>query len=219
VTLPEGFRTGGWRANSLGACAATADGAQAGFVVHGPPGSAKDARLRVVASPEKELFIEIEDDVLVGPGAAVAGKSWVTDDHLEIWAAEDSGIGECRYDGAPTEQWALRLTDGKAFAGHGKPTWEVTSEIERRDHVVRVKLAPIAFRYLTVVYSDSDDGKKQERLIGTSAVAFGKAATLGELFTVPEARASCVLDGKGALRPKVMPAEGPGPVSRPLDWK
>jgi hypothetical protein len=207
VTLPEDFRAGGWRTTSLGGCAVTIDGTKgAGFVVHGALGSPKDARMRVVASPEDELFIEIEDDVLVGPGAAIAGKSWVTDDHVEIWTSSERDFGACRQDKLQAQQWAVRLTDGKMFAGNGAPALPtVAPQIERRDHLVRLKLSSVNATYLAVVYSDSDDGKKQERLIATSTVSFGKAVTLGTRFRVPVERASCVPDDKGALRPKVKP--------------
>lgn len=219
VSLPESFRSGGWRTTALGGCAARADGAGAGFVVHGPPGAARDARLSVVASLENELYVEIEDDVLVGPGAAIAGKSWVTDDHLEIWAATTSGLDSwCRNDKGAVAQWAVRLTDGKGFAGYGKPDWSgVNVELERRDRLVRIKLTGIASDHLTVVYSDSDDGKKQERLVATSSLSYGKTSTLGEVFIVPEERARCVLDDKGSLRPKVKPPADAGPVSQPLN--
>jgi hypothetical protein len=208
VTLPESFRLGGWKTTSLGGCAVKVDGDvwQGGFVVHGEPSVPEDALLRVVASPQNELYIEIQDDVLVGPGAAIAGKSWVTDDHVEIWTSSARHVEFCRDDAAPAQQWAIRLTDGKMFAGHGNPVLpSVPPEVARHGHLVHLKVPAVTAPYVTVVFSDSDEGKRQDRLLATSAVSFGKAASLGTFFDVPESRASCVPDGKGGLRPKVRP--------------
>ena len=47
---------------------------------------------------------------------------------------------------------------------------------------------------VTVVYSDSDDGKGQERLIGTSEVRLGKAETIGNTQSVDPENARCGVD-------------------------
>jgi hypothetical protein len=44
---------------------------------------------------------------------------------------------------------------------------------------------------VTLVYSDSDDGRRQERLIATSALEFGHAWTLGEAWAPPPNRVRC----------------------------
>jgi hypothetical protein len=71
-------------------------------------------------------------------------------------------------------------------------------------HTARFKI-PLSKRRrarLTVVYGDSDDGRRQQSLIGTSELRFGDPATLGERYT----SAACVVT-KGALQPKREPAE------------
>jgi hypothetical protein len=54
--------------------------------------------------------------------------------------------------------------------------------------VVRFATEP---QRITVVYSDSDDGEAQERLIATSPLKFGRNETLGEITDVPESAARC----------------------------
>jgi hypothetical protein len=55
---------------------------------------------------------------------------------------------------------------------------------------------------LTVVYSDSDDGVRQKRLIATSNLVFGRTWTVGSVTAIARQRAVCVVDG-AQLRPKV----------------
>jgi hypothetical protein len=50
---------------------------------------------------------------------------------------------------------------------------------------------------ITVAFSDSDDGKAVERLVATSALEPGSAATLGRVFSVSSLVASCrEVDGR-----------------------
>ena len=52
---------------------------------------------------------------------------------------------------------------------------------------------------LTIVYSDSDDGLRQKRLIATSTIERGQELSLGHVRDVDPGHATCVLKGK-ALR-------------------
>jgi hypothetical protein len=70
-------------------------------------------------------------------------------------------------------------------------------------HTARFKI-PLSKRRrarLTVVYGDSDDGRRQQSLIGTSELRFGDPATLGESFPT---NLACASQG-GALQPSPVP--------------
>jgi len=53
------------------------------------------------------------------------------------------------------------------------------------------------------VYSDSDDGRHQKRLIATSELSYGKWWTFGEAPELPD-DASCVVS-RGTLEPRHAP--------------
>lgn len=214
VALDEGFAASGWKTTALGRCALHVDaGGEKGFVVHGKPGEAGDARMRVVAAAGgAALFVEIEDDRKVGPGAR-----WLTDDHLEIWLAPrmPSYMDHCIGERDAPMQWGVRIADGKVFPGAGEPD-PAALTVERAEGpggVTRLKIGlPQKQEGVTVVYSDSDDGKKQERLIATSRLRFGKLPTLGRLRAIPAEAASC-----RAVNGKLEPAEKPVEPARFAD--
>lgn len=160
-----------------------------GYVVHGKPGDAADARFRVVALGDRELLIEVADDHVVS-----GGKTWILDDHLELWAGDSALSHEATCHALnpkaplPDEgvrpghawQWGVRLTDAAISRGGGKP--KVDPQIERaatagttRFHVV----FPAEAKVFAVVYSDSDDAKTQKRLIGTARVGLKDPFSLG----------------------------------------
>jgi hypothetical protein len=59
--------------------------------VHGSQAAPADESFRVVATTVGDdtfLFVEIKDAHWVGPGQPVHGKSWLNDDHLELWASD-----------------------------------------------------------------------------------------------------------------------------------
>jgi hypothetical protein len=81
-------------------------------------------------------------------------------------------------------------------------------------NVLRFKIElPRAYPSLTVVYSDTDDGQKQKRLIATSALKFGDALTLGATKIIPEDRGSCRI-ADGAL--EYVAARPSSPPSTPI---
>lgn len=204
VDFEGDFATAGWKSAALGRCAAGVDGAgRGGFVPFGKPGAAGDASLRVVASRAGELFVEVTDDRWVG-----ASGNWVKDDHLELWLAPElpTYFSHCLENDLPKpRQWGIRVSDGQVFAGLGKPDVKAIS-VERvavSGTTVRLKLTlPKGFEAISLVYSDGDDGKTQERLLATSALVHGRVETLGALREVPPERAVCrVEDGK--LEPRL----------------
>ena len=173
---------------SLGSCAVSVDSANTeGFVVFGEPGEASDGGMRVALSDAGELLIEIDDDVWVDDAA-----SWLLNDHVEIWtASEASNSMACRF---PLElaQWGIAL-DGQVHAAHGAagaspPQVSVSTTASTR--TVRVALGAVP-EALTVVFSDTDDGLAQERLIATSTLRFGDAHSLGQVKSLEERGGLC----------------------------
>lgn len=199
----------------LGSCAPMVDGVGSrGFVTHGPPGDAKDASMRIVAAESATsivLYVEIVDDALVGPTP-----KWLFDDHLELWLKdEDPDPSELCIPGAAgggagkLRQWAIRVADGAIFPGLHAKSDPIT--VEREGTRFRITIASKSIEALSVVYSDSDDGKTQERLLATSKLKFGDAATLGRLLPIAPKEAVCEVVG-GKLERKdtrVFPADRP----------
>ena len=198
-SLPDTFVADGWKTTGLGRCAARVGGDR-GFIVHGAKGTAADASMRIVFSSQGDVFVEVTDDRFV-----TGAKSWVKDDHLEIWAATppDSACIDPSAKSAAV-QWGIRVTDGQVFPGAGPPVTTPKVDVARvNDRTVRLRIAfapsAVPGPRFTVVYSDSDDGTHQERLIATSQLVFGKWWTLGE---APDNDGpSCTIVG-GALEPK-----------------
>jgi len=177
---------------TLGSCAALIDSAGAnGYVVHGSPGDAGDATMRVVQAGESSFVIDVSDDKFVD-----SASSWVTADHLEVWLTGGAS-GMCANNDPPPLQFAI-LRDGSILQAHGgtAPLHDVTAI--NRDGVWHVRLTfagPPG--YFTIVYSDSDDARTQERLIATSAFRYGKAETLGDSYYVDAAGSACeIRDGR-----------------------
>jgi len=204
VTLPDAFVKEGWTTTALGACAAFLDGKDSGFTIHGPArGDSADSEMRVVMSSGGVLFVEVTDDRWV-PSA----KSWVKADHLELWrvgADASSGGGSGCFQPDPDAkalQWGIGL-GGQVYKGHGAPAADPTVRVSRTERGARFRIVlPDEGRGLTVVYSDSDDGARQKRLIATSRLTFGRTWTVGSVTTIARERATCVVDG-AQLRPKV----------------
>lgn len=210
------FATSGWKTAGLGRCALSIDGTgKGGFVTYGKPGEASDATLRVFSAPPGTLYVEIEDDKLVGPSA-----NWVRDDHLEIWLGKalPSYDQHCVDAGNLPQQWGIRVADGKVFPAFGKPD-ALALSVERAAPAggvgpVRFKIVlPGDHEALTVVYSDSDGGK-QERLLATSKLAHGKLPTLGKVTRFPREVLTCQLV-EGRLTPVEVVSDAAAPRKNP----
>jgi hypothetical protein len=171
-----------------------------GYVVHGEPGEAGDARLRVTALDGHLLLVDVADDRVVP-----VADSWVHADHLELWGTPDAPgpLDHCLErrrpppadaDVAPVGpawQWGVML-DGAIHSGAGHPRADPIVEVTELDtrawgkiRRFRIEL-PKTVDAVTVVYSDSDDGLTQKRLIGTSRLRFGDAASLGAIEREPK---------------------------------
>ena len=142
------------------------------------------------------------------PGRTPAvSANWIHDDRLELW------FGPSWYDGYPRaerqrelQQFGIRLADGAVFAGYGKSkALPVVRRWQRGDaRLILVDwsdtdLEPYA---VTVVYGQGD-GRRQGRMIATSALRYGNPDTLGQFWAFS---ANCELrDGVlnvGELRPE-----------------
>jgi hypothetical protein len=201
VQLPAAFVQDGWRSIGIGNCGAFVDGDKHGFAIYGGKGSATDATMRAVVSKEGVLFVEIADDRWTS-----SGKTWVKEDHLELWLAPAGSTStEMLCDSPlppdPSKQWGIRISDGAVFAGFGSPELLAGVEVVRAGHTARARI-PLGDRLkddgapLTVVYSDSDDGVHQKRLLATSTVDRGQELSLGHVRDVDPAHATCVVKGK-----------------------
>jgi hypothetical protein len=197
LELPAAFTAGGWKTTGLGSCGVLIDGDQSGYTLHGAA-SPGDATLRVVASTQGVLFVEVRDDRWTGPS-----RSWVKDDHLELWLAREpspSGADAGTAKGTAV-QWGIRIADGATFSAFGAPEPLKGVEVVRRGPVALVKIpfAPAAGdERFAVVYSDGDDGKTQERLIATAPLERGEGGRLGGVWEVNPDDATCAIKG-GAL--------------------
>ena len=216
ITLPPAFVKGGWATTALGACAALVDGKGRGFTIHGPArGDSADSDMRVVMSSDGVLFVEVTDDRLV-PSA----KSWVKADHLELWIRVGATVhgSDCFQPDPDVKamQWGIGL-GGEVYKGHGAPAAHPTVRVARSEGGARFRIVlPGNPTGLTVVYSDSDDGTRQKRLIATSNLTFGRPWTIGSVTAIGRQRARCVADG-AQLRPTVEPLQRtPGLLFRDL---
>lgn len=209
LTLPPDFVGSTWKTTSLGSCAATLDSsAKHGFVVHGQPAldGSNDATMKIIASDDGHLFVEILDDQL---RASTTGK-WIHADHLELWVSPNylpRMQHECvnPEDKTGTWQWGIDALDGTVHTAFGKPPHALHAERVAIPGGVRFKVKlPPDTRSLAVIYSDSDDGQSQERLLATSTFKFARLHTMASLTPFDAKNITCTTEG-GALKAHVPP--------------
>jgi hypothetical protein len=187
VQVDKAYLQGGWKTAGLGAC-----GFEAGHFLLGNQDDPKDASLKALLVTPDTLLVEVHDDKWTGPSA-----KWLTDDHVELWLAPQAPQ-ELTGCGKPTDaqkpmQWGIRIVDGQVFPAFGSP--KQTLQVERAElsgkqgYQLLVKLPP--FKGIAVVYSDSDSGKKQELMLATSPVKFGRPEMLNPVRVVPPEEATC----------------------------
>ena len=204
IELDDDFRDGGWRETEFGDCSTLVDSgprgddAGGGFVVHGDPGDGDKASFRAVMGSSTELFLEIRDTEWV-----VGADSWIYDDHVEIWTGPQTDYSmSCLEPDAPS-QWGISLFDDAIYPGYNDPLPEAL-DVQRHlvggddPEMIRMKItfesSPDA---VTIVYSDTEDGERQERLIATSDLRHGDAASLGAINEISPDDARCdVVDGR-----------------------
>lgn len=199
VVSAPGFATSDWRTAALGDCAVRVDASGAGgFVVHGPRSAAADASLAVVSPADGVLVLELRDDHLVK-----MAEPWTREDHVELWfGPRFDHTDHCVDEVGGAVQYAVPVDDAPAIrvGDHGPPP--PTVERVWVGDVLRMRLTlpeglgrpkePSAWEWVTVVYSDSDDGHGQERLIATSQLVHGDGRTLGRWWWT---RRECRVEG------------------------
>jgi hypothetical protein len=172
-----------------------------GYLVFGKAGGARDARFRVLALSGRVLVVEVADAKL-----STGGKSWVSDDHLEVWAGGElpsyythcvqrGPAGQVNAEGkvVAAQQWGIRTSDATISRGWGNP--DVDPQVERMELASSDWGKVIRFRItfardlasVTVAYSDSDNGKRQKRLTATSRIMLKDPLSLGTLGEAPAA--------------------------------
>jgi hypothetical protein len=207
VQVEKSFLQEGWKQAGLGAC-----GSEAGYFLLGTQDDPKNAALKALLVAPDTLLVEVRDNRWTGPSA-----KWLVDDHLELWLGprspqELTGCGKPPPDQRPV-QWGIRITDGKVFPAYGAPKQKLS--VERAEIPgpkgpagYRLKiLLPTAFQGISVVYSDSDKGKKQEVMLATSPLQFARPETLNPVRVVSPEEATCAVRN-GEL------AVVPGPVEK-----
>lgn len=198
LPLPEAYTRGGWRqvaiadcgarlsagrAGALGSVSSSKEGSSLaeGYLIHGATDSASDASMRVVMSSQTQLYVEVDDDVWI----TRPGRQWHHADHLEIWLGKRSVA--CYREGERSKtlwQWGVLVGSGKVVPAYGKPTQPLMVEHQppRDGQPARFAItlpADLADSEITLVYSDSDDGQRQEYLLATSQFRYGHADFLG----------------------------------------
>jgi len=216
VQVDQAFLDGGWKQVGLGQGKGGCHLA-ARYTLLGDaelPG-AKDAGLKALVvwndAQVRTLILEVRDDQWTGPSA-----KWLNDDHLELWLAPlpPQVLNGCTKPTAEQRpvQWGIRLVDGKVFPAFGNPKQPL--KVERAPLAgntgYRLKVTlPIEFQALSVLYSDNDGGKKQEKRVATSPLKFGRPETFNPLYRVLPAEATCAAKD-GELRvvpgPELKPA-------------
>ncbi|MCB9678024.1 MAG: hypothetical protein H6737_23190 [Alphaproteobacteria bacterium] len=193
-----------WKKTGLGACAARIDAAIGPFAHGSSEGKAEDAGLSVARIGD-DLYVEVRDDTWVKKAA-----SWVKADHVELWLRPEAlPYQEC-VTKHPAVQWGIGL-DGTVYPAHGEPK-PVKAEVVEVEGGVRLRISGLPkFDGLAVVYSDSDDGKTQERLIATSPVRFGHGETLAPTEAIAPDKAVCIVGEKGLVvkETRAFPADRP----------
>lgn len=171
-----------WRRQALGSCSLMIDGQQSGFRIHG---DGQGASFKVLQIGEDRLLVEISD-----PYWVKNGKKPIYADHLELWLGPrvsryDREEGFEKADKALT-QWSISPFDGSVSLLRGQAERPVTAEAaagEGGRRRVLIALPPSS-EMLTLVYSDSDAGTRQDRLIATSQLKFGRSFSLGAALAI-----------------------------------
>ena len=183
----------------LGTCALTLSTETGrGYIVHGDAeaAAADQAWMRLLAYGPDRLAVTVRL-----PSVLSGGKSWLADDHIEIWQSPLLSYGSgCIDQKSPSHQWAVRLSDGAVFAAHGDPA-ALPAVIGRETTldsgggaVVTLHLALAEpLENLTAVLSRGDGKKKQRWLLASSDLAFAKPWTFGQTYTIPAEAASCAI--------------------------
>ncbi|MGJ5816246.1 hypothetical protein [Paludibaculum fermentans] len=166
----------------LGSCALRLDATgQHGQVVWGKADPRDPLEVRLLQAGAGVLLAQVIDPAI----STHPAKSWVTADHFEVWMGS-------RLEGAGEDsvwQFGIPVDEGPVQVGYGKPSrlpavrrWKVNLPDGRAATMLRVELPPQPNEYsdgLTVIYSQSEQGRAQKRMIATSRMKRGVGSTMG----------------------------------------
>lgn len=224
--LPAAFRKDHWKSTSLASCSTTVTSLgnkartldtgylDTGYVTYGKTGNAKDASFKVVMASPTELYVEVTDPTLVHDA-----KNILHTDHLEIWMRKAIVCPKPKK--TSLFQWGITL-DGKVHNFYGKHPQSPTAKTSIRKnkagpHTIRFKITiPDDYEGLTIVYSDSDDGKSQKRLIATSDVKYRDQFSVGAVKNIAPERGTCSIK-KNKLQFTPKPQKPRSPVTSDSD--
>jgi hypothetical protein len=165
----------------LGSCAVRLDASGAnGFVTWGRPDRQDPVEVKLLFAGGRTLLAQIIDPKR-HTGSA---RTWVQADHFEIWLG-----------GPLTElvQFAIPLDEGPVEVGYGKPKampivrrWTNRLADGRTAQLLRIELPPRGGEAegLTVLYSQSQAGTAQKRMIATSKFRRAEQESLGSFGDV-----------------------------------
>ncbi len=201
-----------WKSvSSLEGCATSIDGEHAGEMLAGAPSPASAQLALVVAGGA--LFVEISDDKLVLGGSLR--------DELEIWHRKEPAAdwsNQCLEAPVPASGTAIQLGDlsTRLLGDKTGRLLDVERAPARAGAPMRLRVAlPLETAAVTVVYRDTDDGKRHARTLSSSALDAKNAATLGALHRIAPERASCEV-GASRLELRMKPhTDASSPVARP----
>jgi len=156
-------------------------------------GTALHSALKLVLSRTNDLFVEIMDDSLTADP-----RGFEHGDHLELWLGRPERACVDPKASIALSEWGIRISDGRAFAGFGRPPGVLKTErVGDANGRVRLRI-PLAGKLepgdrFTVVYADRDKKEAGQRVIATSELSFTKWWTLGDVTDVVGDAATCTV--------------------------
>ncbi len=185
---------------SPGTCATTLSPENGrSFVIWGDAAAAAadEGWMKLLTVAHNLLFVSVRTQRV-----AAGGRTWLSDDHIEIWQSPWLSYGNaCLPRDAQAQQWAVRLVDGAIFPAAGNPK-ELPELLARSSTVdssggvivsMTLRLAA-PLENLSVVFSKGDGKSKQRWLLSSSDLRFGDPASLGHTYTVPANAVTCIVD-------------------------
>ena len=152
----------------LGSCALSLDASgNNGFVIWGKPDPGDPVEVKVLQTGERTLLAQVVDP----RRSTAAATSWINADHFEVWMGSNSATLD------PDQRWqfGIPVDEGAVQVGYGEPTrlpvvhrWKSALPDGRAAILLNIELPPRPHDYsngLTVIYSQSLEGRAQKRLI------------------------------------------------------
>jgi len=174
---------------ALGSCALRLDASgKNGLITWGTADAKDPVEVKLLWTGKRTLVAQVADPARNTTPAA----SWINADHFEIWMGASACLacdGGLNAGGNTMWQFGIPIGEGPVQAGFGNPgklptvrRWTAPVEGGRTATVLLIELPPWPGEYadgVTIVYSQSLEGRAQKRLIATSRVKRGDHVTLG----------------------------------------